>query len=306
MLRMRSLCLRSIPACAGEPPATRAAARMMWVYPRVCGGTLIVRPVPRGQQGLSPRVRGNLARHRQGLAERRSIPACAGEPTAPPTSCRPGPVYPRVCGGTRWGQPAQHPSDGLSPRVRGNRLDRSVSGDLRGSIPACAGEPDWRLDEVRPPGVYPRVCGGTGSWLGFLGTVWGLSPRVRGNRPRIRQAGIMKRSIPACAGEPGGGRLSLAAAGVYPRVCGGTEYRDVLQAIAVGLSPRVRGNHMAKGQKDTTTRSIPACAGEPTNANGEVLPDTVYPRVCGGTRYRRQIAGYFGGLSPRVRGNRLG
>ena len=32
----------------------------------------------------------------------------------------------------------------------------------------------------------------------------------------------LKRSIPACAGEPALGRRMYPAFGVYPRVCGGT------------------------------------------------------------------------------------
>ena len=50
------------------------------VYPRVCGGTEVERVAELGQQGLSPRVRGN---HLTGGIVRTtmgSIPACAGEP----------------------------------------------------------------------------------------------------------------------------------------------------------------------------------------------------------------------------------
>ena len=49
----------SIPACAGEPVASRTKFRLAKVYPRVCGGTLTVTSVPRSGSGLSPRVRGN-------------------------------------------------------------------------------------------------------------------------------------------------------------------------------------------------------------------------------------------------------
>ena len=50
------------------------------VYPRVCGGTLGVRPSLEPMPGLSPRVRGNLALRAEGRIRGRSIPACAGEP----------------------------------------------------------------------------------------------------------------------------------------------------------------------------------------------------------------------------------
>ena len=107
-----------------------------------------------------------------------------------------------MCGGTFRLSTTTVPLDGLSPRVRGNRLDvRTVSARDR-SIPACAGEPVAGPLVGVAGGVYPRVCGGTRK--GFDG--WpardGLSPRVRGNlrRPAVRRdAGG---SIPACAGEP--------------------------------------------------------------------------------------------------------
>ena len=100
----------SIPACAGEP-----------------GSHFKVH-----DEGLSPRVRGNLCvrvQDKEGSG-----------------------VYPRVCGGgTEMSIPAcaereRLASDlswtGLSPRVRGNPLNAIASSLVSGSIPACAGEPD--------------------------------------------------------------------------------------------------------------------------------------------------------------------
>ena len=50
-------------------------------------------------------------------------------------------VYPHVCGGTDVLPILREQWDGLSPRVRGNRLDEKHPVELTGSIPACAGEP---------------------------------------------------------------------------------------------------------------------------------------------------------------------
>ena len=70
-------------------------------------------------------------------------------------------VYPRVCGGT--GSPARpgRGQAGLSPRVRGNRHQDRPAADRRGSIPACAGEPNVGQQLRAERRVYPRVCGGT-------------------------------------------------------------------------------------------------------------------------------------------------
>ena len=51
-------------------------------------------------------------------------------------------VYPRVCGGTRSRNPSPTWGRGLSPRVRGNLVHRDTDEGNRGSIPACAGEPE--------------------------------------------------------------------------------------------------------------------------------------------------------------------
>ena len=51
---------RSIPACAGEPAPSLALHCQQRVYPRVCGGTHHARVPPPRDEGLSPRVRGNL------------------------------------------------------------------------------------------------------------------------------------------------------------------------------------------------------------------------------------------------------
>ena len=49
----------SIPACAGEPSVAAVGHHPGEVYPRVCGGTLVLAHPNHGIIGLSPRVRGN-------------------------------------------------------------------------------------------------------------------------------------------------------------------------------------------------------------------------------------------------------
>ena len=168
------------------------------------------------------------------IVSRMSIPACAGEPVIMYK------VYPRVCGGTDIMLTITTKYGGLSPRVRGNPLlglrvrgnpDYSCCADaakpFHGSIPACAGEPD-----------YESACETV--------SVNGLSPRVRGNRCNLGKVSVTWRSIPACAGEPD------LQARLLPIV---RQY---------GLSPRVRGNRYAIPHCRLPIRSIPACAGEPS------------------------------------------
>ena len=169
------------PRVRGNPHSGVVAMPNRKVYPRVCGGTLVMPREQKQRRGLSPRVRGNRGKEPGGPGRRRSIPACAGEPSARTRWCCTGRVYPRVCGGTAYAITRQSSGSGLSPRVRGNLRDPAASVPQPGSIPACAGEPAFVAQLSDPEKVYPRVCGGT--TMSFISDLvdTGLSPRVRGN-----------------------------------------------------------------------------------------------------------------------------
>ena len=294
---------RSIPACAGEPLTKACSPPAPAVYPRVCGGTIVHaqgRPV---WGGLSPRVRGNRCSAWPVKHWYRSIPACAGEPWQVRAYLHARTVYPRVCGGTDFGDAAGQAGVGLSPRVRGNPRPADDTHHQPRSIPACAGEPP--NPEPNPVGapVYPRVCGGTARIFNIAVPPAGLSPRVRGNRGSNPPAPTFIRSIPACAGEPPGVKIGLVVYQVYPRVCGGTGQPQHHRGRRAGLSPRVRGNQASDRERTRKLRSIPACAEEPGATSGGRYGQGVYPRVCGGTRMMRALPVLRQGLSPRVRGN---
>ena len=190
--------------------------------------------------------------------------------------------------------------------MRGNRLARRRTVGRRGSIPAYAGEPLLQALGWLWLGVYSRICGGTCSYPSSLRRYWVLSPRVRRNR-RLRAPGhSVGWSSPACAGEPYCRGVASSQGRVYPRGCGGTYATFVEQRWYPGLSPRVRGNRGCATSSSRCIGSIPACAGEPVIRSTSEPPRWVYPRVCGGTDAPplQQQAGP--GLSPRVRGNRMG
>ena len=178
--------IRSIPAPAGEPGPWESSPPSPGVYPRACGGTEGEMSPTQTEEGLSPRLRGNLMDDGFRLSSTRSIPAPAGEP-CPGWTPRPNPaVYPRACGGTNLYPPVYALSRGLSPRLRGN-LDSDIFGlELPGSIPAPAGEP-WATFPLRHPWtVYPRACGGTTRMSATTSSTVGLSPRLRGNPGQSR------------------------------------------------------------------------------------------------------------------------
>ena len=194
--------LRSIPACTGEPPVCPPTVLGKRVYPRVYGGTF-ERWSQRAQDfGLSPRVRGNRSLSPEFKFLCGSIPACTGEPERPRGRRGRCGVYPRVYGGTAMANMVDLFPQGLSPRVRGNRLHLLPSEPLLRSIPACTGEPSYPTAPGLEGGVYPRVYGGTAVADAYAHSRDGLSPRVRGNLPLRGHPLPVSRSIPACTGEP--------------------------------------------------------------------------------------------------------
>ena len=215
----------------------------------MCGGTGRSWARGHGVGGLSPRVRGNHIAGCIAQQGRRSIPACAGEPADGFHRSDWRAVYPRVCGGTVLGKIASRHVQGLSPRVRGNRLPGCRASDTDGSIPACAGEPPVWGKPKAVAGVYPRVCGGTYQAMRLVRSTIGLSPRVRGNHAACLLVHAKLRSIPACAGEPWQGRYFRRVRWVYPRVCGGTLPAAPCPPPWTGLSPRVRGNRAGQRQR---------------------------------------------------------
>ena len=233
----------SIPACAGEAGYGTDRNSRNSVYPRVCGGSVVLGILGLAWWGLSPRVRGKPIIARISAPWARSIPACAGEAPKPETAATRRWVYPRVCGGSARGADVIECPEGLSPRVRGKPVWGGGLGDGGRSIPACAGEA--RMGRMRRSicWVYPRVCGGSGALPGSELAWAGLSPRVRGKPIRLGIALAPFRSIPAYAGEASASSGAMAGNKVYPRVCGGSLSSSGAYSLADGLSPRVRGKH---------------------------------------------------------------
>ena len=178
---------------------------------------------------------------------------------------------------------------GLSPRGRGNHRDGQEQRDGDRSIPAWAGEPYGKPVIGNDKPVYPRVGGGTNSPQPRTARLEGLSPRGRGNRPWLACRPVQARSIPAWAGEPGRVAPYIRSRGVYPRVGGGTAQTANRYDAVKGLSPRGRGNPCMFQRRDITERSIPAWAGEPSGGDVCSTDSGVYPRVGGGTDFRRTV-----------------
>ena len=113
------------------------------------------------------------------------------------------------------------------------------------------------------------------------------------------------RSIPAHAGEPGGGAGAQDPSKVYPRPRGGTAVIVRVNQLRFGLSPPTRGNRPVGVGVQRIHRSIPAHAGEPGHPDARRGERGVYPRPRGGTWNIPTPNWRNCGLSPPTRGNHL-
>ena len=125
-----------------------------------------------------------------------------------------------MCGAAHWQPQKPTSNEGLSPRVWGSPADAIVSAALIRSIPTCVGQPlpaDLNVGNQR---VYPHVCGAAQPQKRLDRSYQGLSPRVWGSQSTVLTAGILKRSIPTCVGQPLKYPHAEILPKVYPHVCG--------------------------------------------------------------------------------------
>ena len=151
----------SIPALTGKPYVS-AGPRPPWrVYPRAYGETLLYAQHDRSQPGLSPRLRGNLERPGLPHTRRGSIPALTGKPALRTVFHSSRLVYPRAYGETTTAVTGPVLAEGLSPRLRGNRMRSRYASCGIGSIPALTGKPHVTPRRGVVAQVYPRAYGET-------------------------------------------------------------------------------------------------------------------------------------------------
>ena len=232
----------------------------------------------------------------------RSIPAYARDPPTLLEVGYPLPVYPRLRGGSVRCRAGSRRNNGLSPPTRGIPPAGRHSRPFRGSIPAYAGDPAQYLSCKLPPGVYPRLRGGSIIKRDGLPSLVGLSPPTRGIRCQAAGWRDRRRSIPAYAGDPGRRGQGAVQGQVYPRLRGGSRGVMPLPELGMGLSPPTRGIPRPRSAPKGHARSIPAYAGDPLAPVFTISGARVYPRLRGGSpeSVTREI--YGSGLSPPTRG----
>ena len=170
-------------------------------------------------------------------------------------------------------------------------------------IPADAGSTFRGAGAWRSCRDHPRGCGEHARLLHELTDRRGSSPRMRGahrRRHRLRDPG---RIIPADAGSTSTWWCSDCPGRDHPRGCGEHGSGQMIDAAAMGSSPRMRGARSAPSHAHPTPGIIPADAGSTPLRRMAPGPDQDHPRGCGEHSMSRPPFDPFQGSSPRMRGS---
>ena len=193
--------LRFIPAPAGNTNARPGPAAIPPVHPRACGEHLIFTFGNNEVNGSSPRLRGTLRASAQTTLTRRFIPAPAGNTPNPKTHARHNPVHPRACGEHWHFGHSTVTTVGSSPRLLGTPRQHRRKRRVGRFIPAPAGNTFHTLRGGFDSPVHPRACGEHLPSILGADTAHGSSPRLRGTHTAAVENAVLRRFIPAPAGN---------------------------------------------------------------------------------------------------------
>ena len=240
-----------------------------------------------------------------GGAERRIIPAHAGQTCSLRAVCVGLTDHPRACGANLLKIVSYEPHIGSSPRMRGKLTGHAIIHGGRRIIPAHAGQTFPARSNRCPPPDHPRACGANFSTTVVLCVLFGSSPRMRGKRADQPTVLIRFRIIPAHAGQTRRSAELRVRTSDHPRACGANVHNIPSGARGDGSSPRMRGKRADQPTVLIRFRIIPAHAGQTDLPYGRAIESTDHPRACGANQQGRTGAPIGFGSSPRMRGKRI-
>ena len=165
--------------------------------------------------------------------------------------------------------------------MRGTQPGDEVEVELRGIIPAYAGNTNSVSHTLGTSGDHPRVCGEHRPVSESAQTLLGSSPRMRGTPAAWPARSASKWIIPAYAGNTICRFRSNRDRRDHPRVCGEHSTTPVVTPKQQGSSPRMRGTHGEQVVGDGEFGIIPAYAGNTTSQIRLTRSHGDHPRVCG-------------------------
>ncbi len=152
--------------------------------------------------------------------------------------------------------------------------------------------------------VYPRWRGELFCALAFCWLSRGLSPLARGTPFLALFPFLLRRFIPAGAGNTSTLSITTDREPVYPRWRGEHPNGSALSYPQIGLSPLARGTQSDAIDALIDARFIPAGAGNTEGAEEYRIQNAVYPRWRGEHWCDSNCRTERRGLSPLARGTR--
>ena len=314
--------VRFIPARAGNTPSASAAGRRGPVHPRAGGEHSSHAITSTPVDGSSPRGRGTRSPRASLAGLVRFIPARAGNTARAALRVSRWSVHPRAGGEHTEAMGVEATDDGSSPRGRGTPSDCEEGLVGTRFIPARAGNTRARPRAGSRDSVHPRAGGEHGKHFAPGVVERGSSPRGRGTLRDPVRGRVVRRFIPARAGNTSSHSRDPMRSPVHPRAGGehanalatgshsggssraGGEHEDTkgLEEDAIGSSPRGRGTHRHHRARGRRRRFIPARAGNTTGSWRRSRARTVHPRAGGEHRSPSAPNAPVTGSSPRGRG----
>ena len=237
--------------------------------------------VPSAVIGSSPRTRGTALVGLAAIAERRFIPAHAGNScsTRPTRSC--ATVHPRARGEQKRPMTDGQKAAGSSPRTRGTDARGGEAGRAVRFIPAHAGNRNRGGEHGLDTAVHPRARGEQDTEPPWDAGRNGSSPRTRGTGASGRPTQGPPRFIPAHAGNSCTSFTARFDCTVHPRARGEQLPGAHRMAESHGSSPRTRGTAAYDGARAADVRFIPAHAGNSLIGGTVSATSAVHPRARG-------------------------
>ena len=214
-------------------------------------------------------------------------------------------------------------TSGSSPHARGTQQRVPRGPRAVRFIPACAGNATGGRETWSHSTVHPRMRGERLHAAGLCVDGYGSSPHARGTPTSVPGERLLRRFIPACAGNAQSRQPVGPDRAVHPRMrgerhlgvdlpgvrgrfipaCAGNAFSfDWMTLVATGSSPHARGTHRGRGSAGSIHRFIPACAGNAMSPSLSMFREPVHPRMRG---ERENLLGRFHrdhGSSPHARG----
>ena len=281
---------RFIPARAGNTISSKPAIPPRPVHPRSRGehsdtGAPIVTPA-----GSSPLARGTQEPALRDVAPHRFIPV------------RAAPVHPRSRGEHSSCRRSPSPPAGSSPLARGTPRPHRPPPRRRRFIPARAGNTHTVSQSAPFFSVHPRSRGEHSRAKRPHCNAPGSSPLARGTRSRRERGHVLRRFIPARAGNTVRHPLRSTSRPVHPRSRGEHGPHSVAPVYYDGSSPLARGTPDERRRSLLVPRFIPARAGNTRRPRRGDRWRPVHPRSRGEHLDARVLDGAAGGSSPLARG----